>query len=76
MSSGCQAIFIFHCARSSPTTHTSACCQMHLLGFQVESYLRYQGHKFFKRFDAASYVAVTKMMDTHDVGRGMLGWCC
>ena len=38
--------------------------------FEVESYLRYQGERFLSRFDAGSYVAITKQMDTHDVGRG------
>eukprot|EP00730_Choanoeca_flexa_P015686 TRINITY_DN7258_c0_g1_i1.p1 TRINITY_DN7258_c0_g1~~TRINITY_DN7258_c0_g1_i1.p1 ORF type:complete len:427 (+),score=91.65 TRINITY_DN7258_c0_g1_i1:94-1374(+) len=37
--------------------------------FQVEAYLHYQGDKFNTRFDAASYVAITKLMDTHDLGR-------
>lgn len=39
--------------------------------FNVESYLHYQGQAFHKRgFDAATYVALTKAMDTHDVARG------
>lgn len=37
--------------------------------FQVESYLNYQGDKLAKRFDALSYVSLTKSMDTHDVAR-------
>mmetsp|Transcript_5610 Transcript_5610/g.8710 ORF Transcript_5610/g.8710 Transcript_5610/m.8710 type:complete len:456 (-) Transcript_5610:960-2327(-) len=41
--------------------------------FQVERYLRHQGEKFCSRFDAHSYVKVTRMMDTHDVGRGREG---
>ena len=37
--------------------------------FDVEAYLRYQGEKFITRFDANSYITVTKLMDSHDVGR-------
>ena len=38
--------------------------------FSVQSYLDYQGKKFLSRFDAQSYIYVTKTMDTHDVSRG------
>jgi len=34
--------------------------------FQVESYLRYQGHKFTKRFDANSLLYVTKAIDYYE----------
>lgn len=37
--------------------------------FSTQSYLRYQGDKFIKRFDANCYIAITRKLDTHDVSR-------
>ncbi|KAB5577762.1 Alpha/Beta hydrolase protein [Coniochaeta sp. 2T2.1] len=38
--------------------------------FSAQSYLRYQGEKFVKRFDSNCYIAMTRKLDTHDVSRG------
>lgn len=37
--------------------------------FSAQSYLRYQGTKFVKRFDSNCYIAITRKLDTHDVSR-------
>ncbi|CAI3943807.1 Homoserine O-acetyltransferase (MET2) (PDB:2VAT) [Commensalibacter communis] len=37
--------------------------------FQVESYLHYQGSNFVRRFDANSYVTITRAMDWFDLSQ-------
>jgi homoserine O-acetyltransferase len=39
------------------------------LDFQVESYLRYHGDTFVKRFDANSYLYITKAIDYFDLSK-------
>jgi len=37
--------------------------------FEVENYLEHQGYKFIKRFDANSYLYLSKAMDLFDISR-------
>ena len=39
-------------------------------GFEVEGYLHYHGDNFVKRFDANSYLYITKAMDNFDAAQG------
>lgn len=41
--------------------------------FPAEAYQRYQGEKLARRFNAHAYYALTRSMDSHDVGRGRGG---
>lgn len=38
-------------------------------GFEVESWLGHHGQELVRRFDANTYITLTRAMDTHDVGR-------
>jgi len=41
--------------------------------FKATSYQQYQGDKLVKRFNAFSYFTLSKVMDSHNVGRGRQG---
>ncbi len=44
-----------------------------LLGFNAESYQRYQGQKLAQRFNSYSYHALLRALDSHNVGRSRGG---
>jgi homoserine O-acetyltransferase len=41
--------------------------------YTVESYLEYHGEKLARRFDANTYIVLSRVMNHHDVGRGRSG---
>lgn len=41
--------------------------------FAIESYLEYHGERLARRFDANSYITLSRAMNFHDVGRGRGG---
>jgi homoserine O-acetyltransferase/O-succinyltransferase len=43
-------------------------------GHKASSYISYQGEKFESRFNPYSYHLLTKVMDSHDVSRGRIGF--
>lgn len=54
---------------SSTNTENSTSSKRPTTYFSAQSYLRYQGEKFVKRFDSNCYIAITRKLDTHDVSR-------
>ena len=51
------------------TTQTEAPDDPRLRDYRASTYQRYQGDKLVARFDAYSYVALSRAMDTHHLGR-------
>ena len=41
--------------------------------YTIESYLEYHGEKLARRFDANTYIVLSRVMNHHDVGRGRSG---
>lgn len=53
--------------------HTQADSPTETTHFKAITYQQYQGEKFAKRFNAYSYWALTKLLDSHHVGIGYAG---
>ncbi len=59
----------YHIKQQGVTTATASESIQHQV-FKATTYQQYQGEKLAKRFNAFSYYALTKAMDSHDIGRG------
>jgi homoserine O-acetyltransferase len=64
-------VFTERFGRTPTATHDGTDHRFELWNeFEVERYLRYHGDKLAYRFDANSYLLISKSMDLHDVARG------
>ncbi len=61
--------------RKMPTTNEPTAPKEEEL-FATQSYLRYQGEKFVRRFDANCYIVLTRLLDSHDLSRGRGNLSC
>ena len=56
-------------SRTSVSIHIATLKMSFDADFEVESYLRYQGRSFVERFDANSYLFLTRAMDYFDLAK-------
>ncbi len=48
-------------------------CRDKITGFRAASYQRYQGEKLASRFSAYTYMVISKVFDSHNIGRNRKG---